>query len=648
MSRTYTNITAPDSYFLVNTEEKLHITTFAPEILCLIFGHTGDLKTQLIIPQVCRSWRAASLGNTPFWADVNINNILYDVIRPLLATGTDQNSWPALQTRNSRIEKGTKALMALILQRASAKTSFFITGDFLGPYIPREDIFTIERVALPFTTSLFFNEAALAILKSPISSIKSAFLVIHPCLLQGERCFRHPSLRAQYALVQTVPRKRVGSIWIHNTVDNHPNPSDQSLKPGDNDLRVVRKLKGWKEEDKAYKALQKRFIAFRTTFSLATGRLRSNISVAQWTEVTVLFLTLPGSSYRYLPILAETKKLKNLRLTFTSPPIFDTDDPSTPQPTAYPGNQKIHLPSLALFEVRFLNGSFVYPSSWKFFDAFAADEHSQLDHVTFYSDHFQLWPPPVGSAAYIPFFYFLRRLCRLTLGKFESSVGPGMDVQSLISSLSSWSHVREDCDRHIDELILTYENWDPRHISTAKDSLWQALDIISKRYSTVGGIFLSYPLPKDSESGGHDLGRLGCFMEELCSRDGFGSSPWQKCKVLCDISLYIINSDVQMIRKNQAYPINVESPLSWKANLDQHLEPTERLSIPDDFKGHIRHKSPVIIDISWGGPDPGTQYVNPRWGLSSTGKYEVKCLRGPQWSHCTQCDSENVVASHYH
>jgi len=611
----------------------LTAATLVPELLCLIFSHSDDLQTLLNVPQVCSAWREASLEDTALWTDVNINAILD--LSYSSSQGAADPKW-ATNERLAGSEGKEKALMCLVLERGKER-ALSITGDFLGTYIANSGFSFANTRFLP---KVFRGAAALAIEKRPLSDIKSVLFIQHAYPTADAFV---PTLKLQDPAPLTVrcTGKPTGCVWIHSTEYTHPTLSDQDLAPDMTDFEAVRKLKGWEEEDEEYNAVKQSFFVFRTMFSTATGKLRSSFSLSEGrlAALWLLELSLPGSSYRYLPMLAQMSGLKSLKLVFTSPPIFPTDDSSAPYPAAYPGDQTIRLPSLLRLAVQFLNGSFAYTSSWKFFDAFAAGS-GKLD-MSFHTDHFQMWPPQVTPEAYVPLYNFLKRSCGMA-NSFSSSVGPGMDVESLINSIGG----RQENGRlHLDQLCLTSECWDPRQTLTPRESLSHVLDVISQRYVSIHELLLAYPLPNVSGSHGKaDFEPLERFMHGLSAPDGFGFSA-HRCKVQ-KMSMEVINSDVRMIKGNGAYPITIPSPGPLEVNLNEHLEAVTQPSIPKDFKGHIMRGSPVSVTFE----TPRFGRDGAQWGLSSVGGGEqMRCLKGTEWL-CTNCDeaSDNVFVSHYY
>ena len=104
--------------------------------------------------------------------------------------------------------------------------------------------------------------------------------------------------------------------------------------------------------------------------------------------------------------LKHTPRLSWLALTFTSPPIFHTDDPGSPLPAGYPGDRAISLKALEKLDLDFINHSFTHPSSQKFIDAIqCGDLHTDkgLRSLSFTSDHLNTWPfHNTNRKAYIP------------------------------------------------------------------------------------------------------------------------------------------------------------------------------------------------------------------------------------------------------
>jgi len=212
-----------------------------------------------------------------------------------------------------------------------------------------------------------------------------------------------------------------------------------------------------------------------------------------WKDITILRLTLPGSSYRYLPILAQSSIVTWLNLTFTSPPIFPTDNQTQRRPVGYKGRRGISLPSLRIFAVTFLNNSFTYAPSWKFFDAIKASS-KVLTEVRFDSDHFSKRPVvEVGPEAYGPFYNFLSDYAH-NLDTFYSTIGPGMGVDTLLECMT----VKR---KFIPQLELKLHRPDPRYpLVHPEESLSTLLETINRRFNYIEQLYLTHPISYQSST----------------------------------------------------------------------------------------------------------------------------------------------------
>ena len=421
-----------------------------------------DLKTKLAIARVCLRWRDAARGNSRFWA-VDVNDVL-SITSPSPVDDTDPVPLGQMQ-RRERENRAKRLLKFILTQAVGLGHSTSVTGDFMSG--GRDDYQTVSEsiVAatwqpIPMIKKFHFEDKGGA-------SIASAFL---PGPFEENIGL---GFKDSEGLTDEAPD--LGCIWMHTREDNQPVLEAADLVRSEeidaDEFESVRREKGWEVNSQEFQDLKANFFIIRTFFSTTTNRLRSQVFSTRWGNLRHLHLTLPGSSYNYLPILQHTPDLAWLLLTFTSPPILPTDDPlTTLDPAAYPGDRAISLESLVTLGISFINNSFMHPSSQKFINAIRCRDVNDvqiLGTLILESDHHRTWPYlALHNQAYLPFETFISSYGRC-LVTFHMDIGAGLDHRSFLGANDSPQAER----RTIHELDLYFNCEHPGQHTTPRPEL---------------------------------------------------------------------------------------------------------------------------------------------------------------------------------
>ena len=363
---------------------------------------------------------------------------------------------------------------------------------------------------------------------------------------------------------------------------------------------------------------QHEWLILHTRLNASTGRYRS-IAIANWSHLTRLTLTLPGT-YQYLPILAQTSNLTTVTLSFPSgcPPIQPGDDPLRKlQPFGYQPHRRIRLPYLQGLSLYFHGDSFHFPASWNFLDSLGGCVN--LMQFVFHTDHFtkydsqmkmnllavQLGISDSGISApgvsrrhayYDPLYNFLRHAGQ-NLMCLHSVLGPGLDIRSLLDSIG---HERIVC------LVLSSICWDPREtVYDLQCTTSQLLNTIAQGgFPNLKDLSLGYPI-----SSVQDLEAIHQFHPSR--------SP-----VLKWFKFAAVNSDLTICRaKGMLDGQRTGAGCPWM-NLRDFIRFDERPYLPLSFKGVV---SRPALCLTYGRPPDG--YVGPGnfadWSLDRVNDYVV-------------------------
>ena len=237
------------------------------ELLCKIFGHY-DIESKLAVVHVSKRWRSAAHGDKSLWA-VDANDVL--------------NAVTPYQEKSS--------LMEGLLTHATLANAVSVTGDFTSGK-PR-DYYAVSCIAAEWRP--FIN-----LKKLHFASITGHHNRIHERILPDD-CH----------LILTLDGRSLGCIWTHTLKEKAPILTTSDL--------VRTKSIEAEAFEEIYRSKRADFFIFRTFFSAERNQLRSEIFTTSWGNLNWLNLTLPGSSYHYLPILQHTPQISWLKLTSTSP-----------------------------------------------------------------------------------------------------------------------------------------------------------------------------------------------------------------------------------------------------------------------------------------------------------------------------------------